>query len=131
MSSNILCSNPSTLDFFELFFDQELIKIIVEETNRKSVQFLNTTTLKRNSRVHRWKETDSKEMMVFFGLLLLQGIVQKPEMKWYWSRTRLIETPFFSQVMSESRFSLLMKFLHFSNNNDVSSNIPNPKLKKI
>ena len=58
MSSNILCADLSTLHFFELFFDQELIKIIVEETNRKSVQFLNTTTLEKNSPVHRWKETD-------------------------------------------------------------------------
>ena len=62
-------------------FDQELIKIIFEETNRKSAKFFNTNTLKKNSQLHRWKETDSKEMMVFFGLLLLQGIIQKPEMK--------------------------------------------------
>ncbi|XP_068115954.1 piggyBac transposable element-derived protein 4-like [Hyperolius riggenbachi] len=44
----------------------------------------------------------------------------------------MIATPFFGTVMSEYRFSLIMKFLHFANNDTFEeSTHPAPKLKKI
>lgn len=72
-------------------------------------------------------------MWVFLGLLLLQGIVQKPRQDWYWSRNKLLFTPIFGEVMSGNRFQLLMRMLHFADNSSISdlSSHPQPKLHKI
>jgi len=61
-------------------------------------------------------DTNPTEMKTLIGLLILQGIVQKPEKGMYFSKREGIETPHFSQIMTEERFHLLLKFLHFSNN---------------
>ncbi|KAM9316535.1 piggyBac transposable element-derived protein 4-like [Gastrophryne carolinensis] len=66
------------------------------------------------------------------GLILLTGVVGKPLQKWYWTTNKLLATPFFGTIMSECRFSLIMKNLHFTNNEEFDeATHPAPKLKKI
>ncbi|GBL99482.1 PiggyBac transposable element-derived protein 4 [Araneus ventricosus] len=84
-----------------------------------------------SSRALNWKNTDIKELNLFFGLLLLQGIVSKSVEAWYWSKRPILSTPFFGQIMSEKRYGLLMKFLHFENSDKFDKKThPNPKLRK-
>ena len=68
--------------------------------------------------VCRWKPVDNNEMKTFFGLLILSGIIKKPNLNMYWSTKELISTPVFSKVMSRDRVRLIRKFLHFNDNND-------------
>ncbi|GFS59254.1 piggyBac transposable element-derived protein 4 [Trichonephila inaurata madagascariensis] len=71
-------------------------------------------------------------MKRFISLLLLQGAVQKPVEKWFGSKRPILSTPFFGKVMSEMRYGLLRKFLHFANNDAFDSDIDhNNKLIKI
>ncbi|XP_035216381.1 piggyBac transposable element-derived protein 4-like [Stegodyphus dumicola] len=71
-------------------------------------------------------------MSIFLALLLLQGIVQKPVERCFWSKRPILDTPFFGKIMTERRFSLIMKFLHFEDNSTLKGkNYPNPKLKNI
>lgn len=67
------------------------------------------------------------------ALLLLQGIVDRPVVEWYWSKLRVLETPVFGEVLSKSKFILLMKFLHFANNEEDSGEAGQAlqKLRKI
>lgn len=69
-------------------------------------------------------------MYLFFSLLILEGIHSKPRV--LWSKMPTLETPYFSKIMTEKRFSLMTKFLHFANNEDYDSEEgrSNP-LKKI
>lgn len=55
----------------------------------------------------------------------------KPSYELYFTRRESIETPFFTKIMKESRFSLLMKFLHFADNNLMQENVPSRKLYKV
>lgn len=120
------------LEYFHLFFDDNIISHIVDETNRYARNFIETTHMTPSSRTLRWQETDSEEMKKFFALLILQGLVQKPVERWFWSKRPILLTPFFGQVMSSQRYSLLMKFLHFENSETFDANVhPNPKLRKI
>ncbi|XP_056388836.1 piggyBac transposable element-derived protein 4-like [Hyla sarda] len=81
------------------------------------------TSLKRLSR---------RQMGLILGLILLQCVVGKPLQKWYWTTNKLLATPFFGTIMSEYRFSLIMKNLHFTNNEEFDeATHPAPKLKKI
>ena len=86
---------------------------------------------RRLSRTRQW-ELVTDDIWVFFGIQVLQSLIHKPRQDWYWSRKRLLLTPVFQDIMSEYRFSLIMKFLHFANNDEFDeSTHPVPKLKKI
>ena len=46
------------------------------------------------------------------------GIVHKPSIPMYWSTDALYNTPIFSRCMKRTRFQLILKFLHFNNNDN-------------
>ncbi|XP_068103433.1 piggyBac transposable element-derived protein 4-like [Hyperolius riggenbachi] len=121
----------SPLAYMELFLPEEVIDMIVQETNRYAEQQL-AAPFSRFSRTRKWEPVTSEDIWQFLGLIILQGVVGKPLQKWNWSTNRILATPFFGSVMPEYRFSLIMKFLHFSNNVEFDeATHPAPKLKKI
>ena len=107
------------IDFFKLFIDDDLMNYLVAETNTFAEQFVRDNNLKRRSRVHEWYPTNPKEMKEFLGLTFLMGIVQKPTISMYWSNDPLYSTPIFKQVMNRDRYLLLLKFLHYNNNDNM------------
>jgi hypothetical protein len=54
--------------------------------------------------------------MKLLEFLLLQGIDQKSDNKSYFSKRKLLETPIYSEIFTERRFHLLLKFLNFVDN---------------
>lgn len=58
------------------------------------------------------------ELKVFTGLVILMGIIQKPSINLYWATDALYHTSIFFQVMNYNRLNLILKFLHFNNNED-------------
>jgi hypothetical protein len=52
-------------------------------------------------------DTNPTEMKTLIGLLILQGVAQKPENGMYFSKRENTVTPFFSQIMTEKRPHLL------------------------
>jgi hypothetical protein len=69
--------------------------------------------LKIRSKVLQWKNTNREEIMKLLEFLLLQGTEQKPDNKSYFSMRKTLETHIFSELFTERRFHLLLKFLHF------------------
>lgn len=112
-------SPPHPLELFEAYFDDELLDVIVVETNRYASQLLNSSKLGQHSRFRKWYALTREELRVSLSLLLLQGIVQKPNERMYWSRNRLVETPVFGEIMSRNRFELIMRMLHFVDNTTI------------
>ena len=109
----------SPYDFFCLIFNNVILEHIVIETNRYAEQFIERNELRRRSRVKQWCPTNIAEMKIFFGLTFLMGIIQKPTIQSYWSTDALFSTPIFSAVMNRDRYILLMKFLHFNDNDKM------------
>lgn len=68
------------------------------------------------------------EMYIFIGLNLLTAHLKKNNLKDYWSTDPIIETPFFGKVISQDRFCLLQKLLHFGDNRNPC---PGNRLVKI
>ncbi|GFS81605.1 piggyBac transposable element-derived protein 4 [Trichonephila clavipes] len=87
------------LEYFNLFLDDEMFSFIVEETNKYAESFFENTELTPASRALKWKNANKEEMKRFIALLLLQGVVQKPVEKWFWSKKPILSTPFFRKVM--------------------------------
>jgi hypothetical protein len=50
------------------------------------------------------------------------GLVQMPKLKYYWSSSQLYGSEIIRNTMPRERFELLLKFWHFSNNDNKGSN---------
>ena len=121
------------VDSFELFFDKEIIHLIVLETNRYAQQYQNArgNLFSFRSPVRGWTPVTSNEIYTVLGLFLLMGIVQKPTVRSYFSKKKIISTPSFSEVISRERFELICKFLHFVDNESFVTYQGPSKLFKI
>ena len=110
MGPNATCS-----DFFNPYFTKEFWELLVTETNRFAVQFFENHDL--TSYTSEWVPVAIDEMKVLIGLVMLMGIIHKPFINLYFT-TDVLYTPIFSQVMNCNQFNLILKFLHFHNNED-------------
>ena len=126
-----ISSDTKPSDIYNLFLTDELLEVIVAKTNRYASQFLATHNVKPHSRATAWRETDVEEIRKLIGLVFLMGVVRKPTVDSYWSGNSLIATPFFPRTMPRDRFSLLLKFLHFSNSEDAPADDILFKLRQV
>lgn len=120
---NYIDKNP--IDFYELFINEDIISMMVSETNRYAYQCKAKESAPK-ARIHRWQDTDIPEMKKFIGILLWMGLCQYPSIESYWSTCVLYHNKV-KNVMSRNRFQLILKMWHF-HNNDV---ITNERLQKI
>ncbi|XP_003740690.1 piggyBac transposable element-derived protein 4-like [Galendromus occidentalis] len=98
------------------FFDKDLVRMIVAETNRNAKNYIDANTIGRSSRAQRWEDTSSDEIEKFFGIVLYMGLVPYPSIPDYWSTNDLYGNRIVATTMSRNRFQLLLRFVHFSNN---------------
>ncbi|EEC15803.1 hypothetical protein IscW_ISCW012079 [Ixodes scapularis] len=75
-------ATADNVDTNDYFFDWEIIDLIVEKTNWCAIQFLRTH---HASHLKTWREIGRKELMTFFALIILQDVIEKPNVKLYWS----------------------------------------------
>ena len=112
--------NP--IDCYRHFITDEIIDLMVRETNRYAQQYMESHAISRRSMFQRWKPTTDTEMFKFFGIIIEMGLVRMPKLKYYWSSSPLYGSQIIQNTMSRERFESLLKFWHFSNNNDKNSN---------
>ena len=79
-------NNINPIDEYKLFITDELLTLLVTETNRLSQSVIDGAQLTCRSRLQRHRYNRELEMKLFLGLLLYMGIVVKPELYHYWSR---------------------------------------------
>lgn len=77
--------------------------------------------------MNNWIDTSSHEIYLLLSFMILQGISilylgihNMPADKNYFSQNPLLSTPIFSKLFTESRYILLMKFLHFNDNSRIN-----------
>ncbi|KFM61997.1 PiggyBac transposable element-derived protein 4, partial [Stegodyphus mimosarum] len=110
------CLSDVFLNKQQSYIDNNLIDLIVYETNRYAEQTIGSSISRKHSRSKKWKPTSKEEMQVFTALIILQGIIKKGTVEQYLSKRHSTSTPFSSKVKSYQRFNLINRFLHFSNN---------------
>ena len=109
------CSNDMTnktpLDFFELLVTDDILDLIVDQTNLYAKQFFEKESPPPRSRVNEWKKKafTSNE---FFAMVIVMGVIHYRRLDDYWV-TSWPNT--FSQIMSRDWFSCILKFLHLNN----------------
>lgn len=120
------------MDYLSIFLTEEFLEFLCIETNRYAEQFLRDIPrpVKQFSRFEAWTPVDVKEMKKFLGLIILTGIVKKPTLDMYWSSRSILSTPIFGATMPRNRFQLILKFLHFNNNEEVNEEDRLHKVRK-
>jgi len=111
------------LEFFEAFVSEFLLGKVAFETNRYAQQFLQHKVIFEHSRSKAWNDVNIGELYVFIATTLLMARNKKLDMKDNWSNDPLLHTPIFGKIMSRDRYLLILKMIHFCNNeNQVSGN---------
>ena len=78
--------DSTCLDFLELYLTDEIMTLIVNETNRYAEQFLAANIISaQNLYLSSWEAKTVPEMKTFIGVILLMGIIYKPQIPLYWS----------------------------------------------
>ncbi|XP_014486867.1 PREDICTED: piggyBac transposable element-derived protein 4-like isoform X2 [Dinoponera quadriceps] len=109
--------NLSRREVFELFFNEELVRKIISETNKYGATNADFVPV-----------TDD-ELKIFIALNILMSLVPKPTIQSYWTKDKSIETPYFKNVIPRNRFISIATNLHFSSN-DIS-NDPLIKIQEV
>lgn len=97
---------------FQLFLTDELLELILNETNRYGLQNKENN---QSGRIKQWEDITLVELKQFFSIIILMGIVHLPQMNLYWSKDTVFHNQFISKIMTRDRFLLILKCLHFSN----------------
>ncbi|XP_063913566.1 piggyBac transposable element-derived protein 4-like [Zophobas morio] len=105
------------IDYYFAFVDFDIIDAIVDQTNIYATQFVMcNNNISNKSRVHNWEPTTRAEIIHLIGLLSYMGMVRMNSLRDYWSQKWLLKSDVARNVMSRNRFEILLKMLHFSDN---------------
>ena len=102
---------------FRQFFDDEIIGLMVSETNKYAKQFLASHQLRRSARMRRWTDVTTTEMEKILGMILATGLIQLPNMEDYWKKDDFYYHPMFHKLnITYNRYVLLLKNWHVADN---------------
>ena len=96
----------SPTDLFELFFDDEVMGYICQQTYKYAME----------KGAERWDDVDVEELRCFFGILLLSGYNRLPSRKMYWEEAPDVHNTLMSDAMRRTRFLDLLRYVHFCDN---------------
>ena len=95
--------------YFQKFFNLELLDLIVYQTNLYARQRNVATTF----------SIDANEMLVFIGCLIYMGVIHCPSIEDYWSYGTRV--PQVAGALSSKRFRLIRAMVHFNDNDYAKS----------
>lgn len=121
---------PTTMstDPFQLFssvWDLNIMEKIVRETNEyawQTIARLSEVGIKPESRLNDWVEITVEELYKFFSIMIYMGLCYRGRIDEYWT-TDTLEMPQFRQIMSKNRFLIILRFLHFVDNDYLDFNL--------
>ena len=113
---NIEMDSTGPIDYFKLFFKENMFQLIKEQTNLYAEQHIDRGNLSPNSRFSSWTPVTDSEVKNFFSLIICMGLVHKTHIEKYWSTSPVNNTPYFSARMPRDRFLCILYNLHLVNN---------------
>ena len=110
---------------------QNMINIIVTETNRYGNLVIEQWNEKNLEKKKQWKETDCEEILAFIRLLLLADVHRSKSepLNDLWSMVN--GRPIFRATMSKLRFKTLLQFCRFDNKKTRDQRSKHDKLATI
>ena len=107
-------TDKTPLDFFKLLVTDDMLDLIVEQTNLYAQQFMDATDLPPHSRAHGWrKEAHTRaELKKFLAMIITMGLVNYPRIEDYWATYWPYATPTFSKVRNMVLYGLELCSAH-------------------
>ena len=103
------------LEVFELFFSDDLLDIIVEESNRYAAQVMG------DERYREWRKITHEDVKAFFGFSILMGIDHLPSsVDDYWSKDPLLHYAPIADSIPRWHFRELSQYLHSVDNDHLA-----------
>ena len=94
-----LTADSRPLDFFQLFVDDTVLKMLVEGTNSYAAKTIaQKEPLSKSSRWRKWKDVTMEEIKAVIAIVINMGTLQCPEVEAYWMTSWESYIPFFHDV---------------------------------
>jgi len=106
-------------ELIELFFDQQLLEIIVNYSNMYAFN--------KNQPL----QITVDELKCFLGILLLSGYNEVSRRPMYWEKSPDTHNELVSNAMRRNRFEQIFSFLHFCDNNRLDENDKFSKIRPL
>uniref|UniRef100_A0A2C9KGK8 PiggyBac transposable element-derived protein domain-containing protein n=1 Tax=Biomphalaria glabrata TaxID=6526 RepID=A0A2C9KGK8_BIOGL len=100
----------SPLDYFKLFITDEMIGLMVTETNRYAEQ----QQVAKGQRDSQWKPVTAQDIYTFLYINIMFGIHWIPSTKLYWSSDKSWRVPAIADVMGRTRFEKIRQYFHLN-----------------
>ncbi|CAB3251335.1 unnamed protein product [Arctia plantaginis] len=114
-TQELLVPSPSDpFEAFRLLLNDNILDLIVRETNANAIRVLKAPGVKQHSRIMSWKDMTRTELLTFLGLVLHTGTIRLNRLGDYWKKHWLFNIPCFEEYMSRNRFMLILRCLHVS-----------------
>ena len=97
--------NMTLKGYFELFFGDEVLKLIVDETNRYAFE--------RNQNL----TADKHKIKCFIGILFLSGYLAPARRRLYWENTSDTHHDLITNAMKRDKFEAIFTTFHLADNN--------------
>ena len=110
MNLDILVGMSPT-DLFELFFDNDVLTLICEQSNKYALE----------KGAVLWDELGIDELRCYMGIILLSGYNQLPGRKMYWEEAPDVHNSMVSDAMRRNRFLEIMRYIHFCDNGTLNT----------
>ena len=115
--TTVLPATATAGDFLNLVFPEDLIQLIVDETNRNARQ-----KQQQSGTVDKdWMPVNNSDIKAFFAIRFIQGINSLPSERHFWSKNPILGNVKVQNVMSRNRYLKINTYLHF---NDSSTALP-------
>ncbi len=112
--------NMSATDYFELFFDDTIIELIMHASTEYCLS-KNLPDIKLSI----------VELRAFFGILILSGYNRLPGKPMYWSSDTDMGNEAVAKTMRRDRFDDIMRSLHFVSNTNLDQSDKFAKLRPV
>ncbi|XP_045124954.1 uncharacterized protein LOC123512593 isoform X2 [Portunus trituberculatus] len=117
-----IAKSNTALHIFLYFFDAALVDFIAQETN-KQYKYVTWSTL-------QFSDVTRDELYVFLGLCMLRSHLSNGSSRNFWKAVQDIYSSSRFNVMTEERYNMIAKMLHFSSSHTHHSHTKDP-LDKI
>lgn len=98
--------NIRPIDYFSQFFDNDIIELIVTQSNIYGAQ--------QQSR--NWEPVSVEEIKAFLGITVLMGLKPLPRVDLHWSTDPFYRTDEIASTMPHRRFKKIVETLHLNDN---------------